>query len=83
MPEGVTAPQYYAIQLLAIRREQGRIGELEAARSGARGANPERLAWRAALATLLCDTGRHDEARPSWSAGGGRLRGRSRPTATG
>ena len=30
-PEGETATQYYAIQLLAIRREQRRMGELESA----------------------------------------------------
>ncbi|HEX3835095.1 MAG TPA: AAA family ATPase [Solirubrobacteraceae bacterium] len=63
MPEGVTAPQYYAIQLLGIRREQGRMGELEGAAREMLATNPLRLAWRSGLATLLCDTGRHDEAR--------------------
>jgi DNA-binding SARP family transcriptional activator/tetratricopeptide (TPR) repeat protein len=63
MPEGVTAPQYYAIQLMGIRREQARMGELEAAARELVARNPQRLAWRSGLATLLCDTGRHDEAR--------------------
>jgi DNA-binding SARP family transcriptional activator/tetratricopeptide (TPR) repeat protein len=63
MPEGVTAPQYYAIQLLGIRREQARMGELEVAARELVARNPLRMAWRSGLATLLCDTGRHDEAR--------------------
>jgi tetratricopeptide (TPR) repeat protein len=63
MPEGVTAPQYYAIQLMGIRREQARMGELEAAARELVARNPQRLAWRSGLATVLCDTGRHDEAR--------------------
>jgi DNA-binding SARP family transcriptional activator len=63
MPEGVTAPQYHAIQLLGIRREQARMGELEGAARELLARNPLRLAWRSGLAILLCDTGRHDEAR--------------------
>jgi DNA-binding SARP family transcriptional activator len=62
-PEGVTAPQYHAIQLLGIRREQRRMQELEQAVRDLVAANPARPAWRAGLATLLCETGRHDEAR--------------------
>lgn len=62
-PEGITAPQYYAAQLLAIRREQDRIAELEQPARTLVGENPDRPAWRAALATLLWDTGRHEEAR--------------------
>ncbi len=61
--EGVTAPQYYAAQLLAIRREQGRMSELEEAARGLIAQNPDRPAWRAALTSLLCDTGRRDLAR--------------------
>jgi predicted ATPase/DNA-binding SARP family transcriptional activator len=67
-PESVTAPQYYAAQLLAIRREQGRIGELEQAARTLVVENPHRPAWRAALATLLLDTGRHEEARSEFEA---------------
>jgi DNA-binding SARP family transcriptional activator/tetratricopeptide (TPR) repeat protein/energy-coupling factor transporter ATP-binding protein EcfA2 len=61
--EAVTASQYYAIQLLAIRREQGRIGELEQAARQLVQDNPGRPAWRAALANLLCEEGRLPEAR--------------------
>jgi DNA-binding SARP family transcriptional activator/tetratricopeptide (TPR) repeat protein len=60
--EAVTATQYYAIQLLAIRREQGRMGELEHAARRLVADNPSRPAWRAALANLLCEEGRLAEA---------------------
>jgi tetratricopeptide (TPR) repeat protein len=61
--EGVTAAQYYAIQLLAVRREQGRMGELEQAARQLVEANPRRPAWRAVLATILSESGRANEAR--------------------
>ncbi len=61
--EGVTAPQYYAIQIIAIRREQLRIGELESSARGLGEANLNRVAWRAGLAMLLAETGREREAR--------------------
>jgi tetratricopeptide (TPR) repeat protein len=61
--EGVTATQYYAIQLLAIRREQGRLGELEQAARQMVASNPIRPAWRAALATMLWESDRLEEAR--------------------
>jgi hypothetical protein len=61
--EGVTAAQYYAIQLLAVRREQARIGELEPAARQMVASNPGRPAWRAALATTLSEGGRLDDAR--------------------
>jgi DNA-binding SARP family transcriptional activator len=61
--EGVTAAQYYAIQLLAVRREQGRMGELEQAARQLVETNPNRPAWRAALATILFETDRLEEAR--------------------
>jgi len=60
--DGVTAAQYYAVQLLAVRREQGRMGELEQAARQLVQANPERPAWRAALATTLWETERLTEA---------------------
>jgi DNA-binding SARP family transcriptional activator len=61
--EGITAPQYYSIQLLAIRREQNRLAELEGpARELVRN-NPHRPAWRAVLGLLLTEAGRRDEAR--------------------
>jgi tetratricopeptide (TPR) repeat protein len=61
--ETVTAPQYYAAQLLAIRREQGRMAELEQPVREFVQSNPQWPTWRAALATLLCELGRTDEAQ--------------------
>ncbi len=55
--ESVTAPQYYAIQLLAVRREQDRLGELEDAAREFVEAHPDRHAWRATLGMLLSETG--------------------------
>ena len=59
----MTAPQYYAVQVLALRREQARMGELEDPVREALATNPERAAWRAGLAALLNETGRTEEAR--------------------
>ncbi len=61
--ETVTAPQYYAIQLLGIRQEQGRMGELEAPARELVASNPHRPAWRAALAALLAEGDRSEEAQ--------------------
>jgi DNA-binding SARP family transcriptional activator len=61
-PVSVTASQYYAIQMLSVRREQARMGELETAARALVAQTPERPGWRAALAMLLCETGRLDEA---------------------
>jgi len=61
--EGVTAAQYYGIQLLAIRREQGRMGEVEQAARQMVASNPIRPAWRAALATVLWESDQPAEAR--------------------
>ena len=61
--EAVTASQYYAIQVLAIRRDQGRIGELERSARQLVADNPGRPAWRAALVNLLCEEDRLAEAR--------------------
>ncbi len=66
--EAVTAPQYHAIQLLAIRREQRRMAELEQPARQLAGANPSRPAWRAALADLLLETGRTAEAQAEFEA---------------
>ena len=65
--EAVTVSQYYAIQVLGIRREQGRMGELERSARQMVEENPDRPAWRAGLATLLCEEGRFDEARDEFS----------------
>jgi DNA-binding SARP family transcriptional activator len=64
--EAVTAPQYYAIQLLAIRREQGRLPELEEAARQQVGGYPALTAWRAALAMVLWETGKVGEARDQY-----------------
>jgi len=66
--DGVTSRQYYAIQLLGIRREQARMTELEGPTRSLVASRPERPAWRGALATLLCDTGRTEEARTELEA---------------
>ncbi|HWE10796.1 MAG TPA: AAA family ATPase [Solirubrobacteraceae bacterium] len=61
--EGITAPQYYAIQMMAVRREQGRMGELEGPARELVSSNPDRAAWRAGLATILIESGRYAEAQ--------------------
>jgi tetratricopeptide (TPR) repeat protein len=61
--ESVTAPHYFAIQVLWLRREQGRAGELEAAARDFVERFPALPAWGAALAAILCEEGRLDEAR--------------------
>jgi DNA-binding SARP family transcriptional activator len=61
--EPVTAGQYYAAQLLVLRREQGRMSELEAALREMLRQYPNRLAYRAALGVLLTQAGREDDAR--------------------
>jgi hypothetical protein len=66
--EDVAAGQYYAIQLLATRREQARMGELEAAARQMVASNPARPAWRAALIVMLCESGQPDRARPELEA---------------
>jgi DNA-binding SARP family transcriptional activator len=66
--EGVTAPEYYALQLMAIRREQARMGEMEAPARALGVRNPARATWRAWLATLLAEVGREREARQEFEA---------------
>ena len=61
--EQVSAGQYYAAQLLEIRREQGRMNELEAALRQMVEQYPNRFVYRAALGVLLSEAGRGDEAR--------------------
>jgi DNA-binding SARP family transcriptional activator/tetratricopeptide (TPR) repeat protein len=61
--EGVTAPQYHSIQMMAIRREQGRLAELGESVGDLVQANPGRAVWRAGRATLLAETGRRGAAR--------------------
>jgi tetratricopeptide (TPR) repeat protein len=60
--EGVTAAQYYAIQLLGIRREQARMGELEEAARQMISSNPARPGWHSAYAAMLLESDRLGEA---------------------
>ncbi|MHC1559505.1 ATP-binding protein [Actinomycetospora sp. C-140] len=54
---------YHAIQLFALRREQGRVGDAEALVARVAAASPELPAIHAALGVLHAETGRDDEAR--------------------
>jgi DNA-binding SARP family transcriptional activator len=58
----------YAQALFNIRREQGRLGEVESAVRGLIDAYPMLVAWRAALALMLVELGRTDEARAEFEA---------------
>lgn len=51
------------VQLVYLRSEQGRTGEVEAATRGRMQRFPDAPAWRAALAALFASAGRLDEAR--------------------
>jgi DNA-binding SARP family transcriptional activator len=66
--EGITAPQYHAVQIMAIRRQQGRLGELEVPLRDLVAANPGRATWRAGLAVMLAETGRTDAAQTELDA---------------
>jgi DNA-binding SARP family transcriptional activator len=61
--EAVTAPQYYAIQLMNIRREQVRPAEVEEMIRRRGEENPSRLGWRTALGLIMWDMGRIEEAQ--------------------
>jgi DNA-binding SARP family transcriptional activator len=58
----------YAQALFNIRREQGRLGEVEPAVRGLIEAYPMLVAWRAALALMLIELGRTGEARAEFEA---------------
>jgi tetratricopeptide (TPR) repeat protein len=57
------ALHYYAQAMFNIRREQGRLAEVEGAVRGFIELYPNIPAWRSALALLLVELGRADEAR--------------------
>jgi DNA-binding SARP family transcriptional activator len=57
------ALHYYAQAMFNIRREQGRLAEVEGAVRGFIELYPAIPAWRGALALLLVELGRADEAR--------------------
>ncbi len=54
----------YAGQLFAVRRDQGRLDELEPLIEATVEDNPGLPGFRAALLAMYCDLDRHDEARP-------------------
>jgi len=62
------ALHYYAQAMFSIRREQGRLAEVEGAVRGFIDLYPAIPAWRAALALLLVELGRPDEARAAFEA---------------
>jgi len=55
--------QIVAMQLFAVRREQGRFGELEAPTRALVAQYPTLPAWRAALALICAETGNVEDAR--------------------
>ncbi len=58
----------YAQAMFNIRREQGRLGEVEPSVRRFIELYPALVAWRAALALLLLELGREDEARAEFEA---------------
>ena len=62
------ALHYYAQTMFNIRREQGRLAEVEGAVRGFIELYPAIPAWRGALALLLVELGRPDEARAEFEA---------------
>jgi len=57
------AAMFYAVQLAAVRREQGRLGELEPGLRALRAQLPSMPSWSASLAYLYAEDGREAEAR--------------------
>ena len=62
------ALHYYAQEMYSIRREQGRLAEVEGAVRNFIELYPAIPAWRSALALLLIELGRPDEARAEFEA---------------
>ncbi|MGA2925411.1 MAG: AAA family ATPase [Solirubrobacteraceae bacterium] len=61
--ESVTAAQYLGAQLLAIRQEQGKVGELPQTAREFTQRYPTVTPWRAGLALLLAQAGDREQAR--------------------
>jgi hypothetical protein len=59
----VTARDYHAVQILAIRREDGRMADLDDGVRRLAESYADRPAWRAALAMLEWESGRAEEAQ--------------------
>ena len=66
--ETVTAPQYFLMQLLNIRREQGRTPELESTVRDVAQSQPNRPGWRMATTMILWEAGRVPEAQAGLDA---------------
>ncbi|MHB8576439.1 MAG: helix-turn-helix transcriptional regulator, partial [Dehalococcoidia bacterium] len=60
---GATAVQQFAAQMLALRREQGRLAELEPIARATTAQFPGIPAWRSVLASIYHQLGRAPEAR--------------------
>ena len=58
-----TAAQFYGVQLFALRKEQGRVAELEPAIKAFVDQYPVIPAWRCGLAFIYAEAGREAEAR--------------------
>lgn len=52
----------FGLQMLTLRREQGRLGEMEAVHRSFLTQHPDHLGWRSAFALLLSELGREAEA---------------------
>jgi class 3 adenylate cyclase/tetratricopeptide (TPR) repeat protein len=65
---GWNAAATYGLQLYLLRREQGRVQEVEELVRGAATDNPTYLIWRCVLANLLAELGSIDEARTELEA---------------
>jgi hypothetical protein len=59
----ITARDYHAVQILAIRREDGRMAELDAGIRRLGDSYAARRVWRAALAMLEWESGHAEEAQ--------------------
>ena len=70
--EEIAAGQYFAIQLMATRREQARMGELEPAARQMMRTNRDRPGWRCALLVTLCESDQLDRARSELAVMAGR-----------
>lgn len=52
----------FGVQMLTLRREQGRLGEMEAVHRNFLAQHPDHLGWRSAFALVLAEMGRKAEA---------------------
>jgi DNA-binding CsgD family transcriptional regulator len=65
--EGQNLIAAFGGQLLVVRWQQGRLGELEGLIRASRQNQPQASIWLAALAFTACETGRPDEARTEFA----------------